>query len=259
MRYWEDIKMSKKNPSMYWQKSWGLVGGCTPVSAGCEHCWLKGMAHRFQKEILCDDGSVQTLTNDNGEWNGNVIMMPERLGIPLKTKKPTVFSIWSDLFHELVSAEFIIKASKQMERCKQHTFLVLTKRPERIGPILLGGSDYMPNVWLGTTVENQQQDIRIPLLISGAGQFKKFLSIEPLLEEINIPVPPVDQIICGAETGHHARPCNLDWIRSIIHQCKETNIPLFIKNIGKQYKKDMSDWPDDLKIRELAWRKNEIL
>lgn len=141
------------------------------------------MAHRFQREIPCDDGSVQTLTNNDGSWSGNVIMMPERLNIPLKIKKPTVFSIWSDLFHELVSTEFIIEAFERMEHYKQHTFLVLTKRPERIEPVLfgqegnfyMGGGDYMPNVWLGTTIENQEMaDIRIPLLIHGADQFKKF-------------------------------------------------------------------------------------
>lgn len=247
----------------YWDKSWSLVDGCTPVSEGCEHCWSAAI----QKRFLGDHSeNPLSLVDQQGLYDGVIRIRKDRLNIPLKTRKPTIFSIWNDLFHEQVSAEFIIKTFEVMEHCKQHTFLILTKRPERINPVLfgqegnfyLGGGDYMPNVWLGTTVENQEMaDKRIPLLIRGADSFKRFLSFEPMLGEINnqyLHTNDIHQVIVGAETGHHARPCKPDWIRSLRNQCEQANISLFVKNIGKQYKKDMSDWPDDLKIRKLMWK-----
>ncbi len=80
----------------YWNRAWSLIDGCTPVSEGCEHCWSASMEHRFCKADKYDC----VLTNDEGAFNGSVHIREDRLDIPLKTKKPTVFSIWNDLFWE---------------------------------------------------------------------------------------------------------------------------------------------------------------
>lgn len=242
----------------YWDKAWQLVEGCTSVSAGCDNCWSASMTHRFK----------QGLTDDNGKFCGDIIIREERLDLPLQTKQPTVFSIWNDLFYERVPAEFITEAFDVMGVCRDekiltqdgyktypnHTFLILTKRPERIKPVLfgaegrfhLGGGDHITNIWLGTSVENQEQaERRIPELLKSTDYFKKFLSIEPLLREINLhqyfwtasgaKTNAIQQVICGGETGKKARPCHPNWVRSIRDQCKEADVPFFLKYIDKQY------------------------
>lgn len=98
----------------YWDKPWSLVDGCTPCSPGCEHCWSMAMGKRFHK------------------WPEKVTIRPDRLDIPLRTRKPTVFSLWNDLFHEDVPDEFIDRVFDQIWLASQHTFLILTKRPERL-------------------------------------------------------------------------------------------------------------------------------
>lgn len=245
----------------YWSKAWSLVEGCTPISPACDNCWLKAMNHRFKTEIALTDGGVLNLTDDDGNWSGDVISMVSRLDLPMKTKKPTIFAVWSDLFHEAVPVDFIIEAFERMEYCEQHTFLVLSKRPERMlsvlygqeGNFYLGGGDYMPNVWLGTTVENQEMaDKRIPELIECAPGHL-FLSIEPMLGPVKI-FPHysknINQVICGGETGRNARRCNPDWVRSLRDQCKAAGVRFFLKKIGKSRELDGTTHDD------LAWRLN---
>lgn len=238
----------------YWGKSLQLIEGCTPVSAGCDNCWSASMTHRFKEGFVV-----------NGKFNSMIRINDSKLDLPLKTRKPTVFSVWNDLFHEGVPAEFIIQAFEVMDVCNgqrtltpkgwrtyaTHTFLILTKRPERIHPVLfgkegnyyLGSGDYIENVWLGTSVENQEQaDIRIPLLIKSADYFPKFISIEPMLSAINLyqyfwtaggqKANNIHQVICGGETGRDTRPLHPDWVRSLRDQCQAAEVPFFFKGWG---------------------------
>lgn len=204
----------------YWDKSWSLVEQCTPVSLACQNCWLQAIDKRFGKI-----------------WNGEVKTRKDRLDIPLKTKKPTVFAVWSDLFHEKVSDEFIDKTMRVIALTEQHTFLILTKRPERMKEFFEksnwdGGG--FPYVWLGTTVENQAMaDKRIPELLK-CEPFKLFLSVEPMLSEIIIPVEllkKISYIICGCESGHHARETKEEWIGGLREQCLAVDLPLWVKQL----------------------------
>lgn len=245
----------------YWNKAWSLVDGCTPVSPACDNCWLAQMGNRFEPKRLkkqCRDcidyGIIPIQCNDltcAGHFTGTVRIREDRLNIPMKIKKPTIFAIWSDLFHPSVPADFIIEAFERMKYCGQHTFLVLTKRPERMesvlyGPegnfyLLLGSRHYMPNVWLGVTVENQKMvDERIPYLLQ-CQPFKLFLSVEPLLGKIDISgwltqcdlkTRIISQVICGGETGHNARPMHPDWVRCLRNQCMAAEVPFFFKGWG---------------------------
>ena len=252
----------------YWDKAWSLVEGCTPVSPGCKNCWLASMANRFKNKVIATIQNYQ-ITNSmiigfRGEFNGVVFTRPDRLDIPLKRKKPTVYAIWSDLFHENVPFEFSLRAFTRMKKVTQHIFLVLTKRPERalefcghwglMPDHLTGftgsGEKWPENVWIGTTAENQEMaDKRIPELLKIPG--KKFLSIEPMLGEIDITPylsdvedygkdvgfkwhkPSLDWVIVGGETGSGARPMHPDWLRSIRDQCVNAGVPLFFKGWGE--------------------------
>jgi protein gp37 len=186
---------------------WNPVTGCTKVSQGCKNCYAETIAERFWAKQYPPnaDGSPRKFTD--------VRMHPERLQEPLKWKKPArVFvNSMSDLFHEDVPDGFIDQVFAVMAICKQHTFQILTKRPERVlswssnfygtrrrGWIVPNNSriaslniskiqypDWpLPNVWLGVSVENQKTaDERIPLLLQTQAAVK-FLSCEPLLGPI---------------------------------------------------------------------------
>lgn len=251
----------------YWDKGITLVDGCTPCSPGCDHCWSATQAHRFKREGEPGHDSG-ILTNSNGRFNGDVIVYPERLS-RFSTRKPTVFAIWNDLFHENVPDEFILKTFQEIGGQFQNTYLILTKRPqrmfdviERINPILRAESrapigPVWNNLCFGLTVCNQAEaDEKIPIFLQVPG--KKFLSIEPMLGPINIEdylcaigsetcnrgdshrnrtcdcrFEKIDAVILGGETGAGARPMHLDWVRSVRDKCAEAGVPFFFKGWGK--------------------------
>jgi protein gp37 len=244
----------------YWDRAWSLVEGCTPCSPGCDHCWLAGMKHRFEYGECSDEW---TFTNRDGGFKGRIYTCAHRLDIPLRRKKPTVWAIWSDLFHEDVPLSFIDDALEVMAACPQHTFLILTKRAHLIEHKLygqekdyhmreLGGGDYLPNVWIGVTVCNQEEaDIKIPQLLHSGWHGKRFLSIEPMLGPIerlfnsyaiileqgvffsvSTYARIVDAVIFGGETGPGARPMHPDWVRSVRDQCAAVGVPFLFKGWG---------------------------
>ncbi|MHB8071530.1 MAG: DUF5131 family protein [Candidatus Cryosericum sp.] len=187
---------------LFWSRAWSLASGCTPVSPGCAHCWLRDMAHRFPRNY------PEGIVTPEGRWTGKVVTHPERLALPLRTQKPQVWAIWSDLGHEAVPPEFIGKSFQVMRGCEQHIFLLITKRPQRfIEPETAKMIDHYlyhegwpPNLWLLTTAENQEQaDIRLPqaLQIPAA---KRLVLYEPALGPLDltrikwakIPINPAD-------------------------------------------------------------------
>ena len=191
------------------------------------------------------------------EFNGHITIRPERLSIPLKRRKPTVYAIRNDLFHENVSEDFIRATYDRIlyDGTCQHTFLILTKRAQRMANVLKQ-SEYdsiprFPNVWHGLTVCNQQEaDEKIPIFLQVLG--KKFLSIEPMLGEIDLrgisgpgkwrldalECPPgvkgsaINAVILGGETGPGARPMHPYWVRSVRDQCAVADVPFFFKSWG---------------------------
>ena len=221
----------------YWDRAWSLVDGCTPCSPGCEHCWAAAMEDRFRKNKLTD-----LIT---GKFFGAIMAHPERLSIPLKRKKPTVYAVWNDLFHEAVPFEFWVDAYKAMAFSANHTFLVLTKRPRRMLEWYATCPCPLPSIYHGLTVCNQQEaDEKIPVFLQVPG--KKFLSIEPMLGAVDLAkkygaacgkwrhaVDMIDAVILGGETGPGARPMHPDWVRSVRDQCQSVGVPFFFKSFGK--------------------------
>ncbi|MDD5381876.1 MAG: DUF5131 family protein [Phycisphaerae bacterium] len=164
-----------KQAGRYWQKAWQLVDGCTKVSPACDNCWSEAMAKRFHKFALIKSYN----------WKGLIKFRHGNLDLPLHTRKPTVFSIWNDLWHSEVPYTFFTDAMVTVEKCPQHIFLGLTKRAERITECF---KDICPpkNLWLGVTAENQQYaNERIPILLQIPAAHK-FISFEPLISTIDL-------------------------------------------------------------------------
>lgn len=246
----------KNKSDKYWDFGLKLVEGCTPVSAGCANCWSLGMEKRFRKET-------------------GIVVHSSRMDRPLNRKKPAVYSIWNDLFHFDVPMDFINWAIYTMAACPQHTFLILTKRAERLANLDWQCDWYKSsNIWYGVTVENQANIDRIKYLADIPSP-NRFISFEPLLEDLcsehNHSLFDTDWtkianwIILGAETGFTHRPCKIEWVQDIVdnyvaQRFKTRDIPVFIKKIEIDGKvtADMSLWPEDLRLRELPWKQDFV-
>lgn len=235
--------------------TWNPVTGCSKVSPGCAHCYAEALSLRFGT-------SKKPWTPENAAEN--VVLHPERLDAPLHWRKPRrVFvNSMSDLFHELVPDSFIVDVFRVMAQAEQHTFQVLTKRPERmrdmlndqiimcdLSCVILPGPRWatwpLPNVWLGVSVENQHwADERIPLLLQTPAAVR-FISAEPLLGPVNLKQAgairmdtwhadhgQLDWVIVGGESGPKHRPFDAHWARDIRDQCASAGVPLFVKQLG---------------------------
>jgi protein gp37 len=172
----------------YVDEVWNLETGCSKVSSGCKHCY----AERNWKRLSANPKTVYYKRKFT-----DVKCHPEKLDLPLHWKKPRrVFvNSMSDLFHPDVPDSFIRAIWQTMALARQHTFLILTKRPERMSlfPWIYSGltlregmtGSPLPNVWLGVSVEDQQTaDERIPLLLQTPAAVR-FISAEPLLDPID--------------------------------------------------------------------------
>jgi protein gp37 len=194
--------------------------GCSDVSSGCTNCYAKRSIHRLAanpnpKIAAANAGLTRVLADGRIGWTGEVNCLPDRLDTPLHWKAPRRIFVnsQSDLFHEKVPLDFIDKVFAVMALCPQHTFQVLTKRPERMDAYMadrdwgdaanyitdkhirpleqalyLGGEIVppLPNIWIGTSVEDQAAaDERIPHLLRIPAAVR-FLSCEPLLGPLNL-------------------------------------------------------------------------
>jgi protein gp37 len=242
---------------------WNIVTSCDKVSEGCKHCYAEVMHNRLMK---------MQPKKYNVPFLGTAITHHDLLELPLSWKKPrTVFvNSMSDLFHKDVPFEFIRKALEVMYKCRHlHTFIILTKRIERVVEFekwmveninaLWFGFD--KNVWIVATVENQARaDERIPLLLQVTARVRG-LSCEPLLGPIDLKLfegdilshkinslskghgttKGIHWVICGGESGHKARPMHPDWARSLRDQCAAADIPFFFKQWG--------EWKPDIECK----------
>jgi protein gp37 len=142
----------------------------------------------------------------------------------------------SDLFHEDVPDFYIEAIASVMQLANWHTYQVLTKRSGRLRQLLgtrLRGAASAPHIWWGVSVENRRVGLpRIEDLLAAKAAMK-FLSIEPLLEDLgDLPLNGIDWVIVGGESGPGARPISAAWVRSIQRQCNSSGVPFFFKQWG---------------------------
>jgi len=266
--------MSTSKTEIAWtERTWNPVRGCSLVSAGCTNCYAMRQAHRFSKLEEPFEGLTRR-TEHGPVWTGEVRLVEEAIEEPLRWRKPCrVFvNSMSDLFHEEVPLWFVHEVFETMRAASWHTFQILTKRPERAVMITEVGKPPPRNIWLGTSIEDQATaDKRIPLLLKTPAAVR-WISYEPALGPVTIDpelLPFLQWIVVGGESGPGARPCNLDWIRNIVRQCRAACVPVFVKQLGAnvwfgatQYGpaspkyirdrkgSDPAEWPEDLRVRE---------
>jgi protein gp37 len=215
--------------------TWNPVAGCTIVSAGCTNCYAMEMARRLQ---AMDVAKYKGLTRRSGKrtiWNGVVREDNSALDIPLRWKKPKKIFVnsMSDLFHEGVSDAFILKVWKVMRATPRHHYQILTKRPERMSALISEKiADVLPNVWLGTSIENAEVSGRINHLRTIPAAIR-FISFEPLIGSVGeIDLTGVHWAIVGGESGRSARPIREEWIDEIFEQCSLQDTAFFFKQWG---------------------------
>lgn len=198
------IKPSDKRlaKGLWWDRNWPVLEGCTPCSPACDNCFAAEYANRFESSLPY----LRGLTNAAGKWNGTVITRDDQIDLPLRTKKPTVWFVAerADLFHPDVPDAYLDRIFAVMAMAPQHTFMVLTKRPERMADYFRGWVDgvktvktSVPNIigdlrlplfnlWLGTTIWDQASaDCNIPFLLQARAE-NRFVSIEPMLGPIDL-------------------------------------------------------------------------
>jgi len=272
--------MATKTKIEWTDYSWNPVTGCTEADTSCRNCYAKRMAAR--------------LAGRNGypaDEPFRLTLHPDRLDEPLRWRKPRRVFVCSmgDLFHKDVPDEFIDQVWAAMIARAQHTFLVLTKRPDRMADYARQWHrEYQDHIWMGSSAGTQEMlDRRLPHLLRIPAAVR-FLSLEPLLGPIDIPAacvkrrrgdPQPNWVIVGGESGPKARPCDVEWIRSIVQQCKAAGVPCFVKQLGakattgptgnfRTYRGrrqielaglglrdpkggNMAEWPEDLRVREV--------
>jgi protein gp37 len=202
--------------------TWNPVTGCTKVSPGCKHCYAERMARRLL--------AMRQPRYRNGF---KVTLQPDVLELPLKWRLPrTIFvNSMSDLFHQDVPDSYIQKCFGVMERASQHTFQILTKRPERVAKMSTK-LPWSPNIWMGTSIENQDYVHRAHMLAKVPAAIR-FLSIEPLLGAVDkLPLDKIRWVIVGGESGPGARPMEEAWVLAIKDACDEAGVSFFFKQWG---------------------------
>lgn len=271
----------------YLDFTWSPVTGCTPVSAGCANCWAKRQHERFSDRpfseiVLHPERLEQPLRRKkparigvcfSGDlWHDKVddgfirLVMAVALACPrhtflILTKRPKRMQEWFmkfDMHDCYVEAKFLNDSRRANHGSRLTATLTcmdgLPGKPSR-----LADKWPLPNVWLGTSVSNQEDaDRNIPLLLQTPAAHR-WVSYEPAIAPVDFcsvkmgcawdaiscacSAPcdhaKLDWLVCGGESGPQARPCDLAWLRSSAALCKAAGVPCFVKQLGAR---PVGDW-----------------
>lgn len=270
--------------------------GCTKVSDGCKHCYAEALMDKRYGKVEWGPTGQRVRTSANywkqpRKWNREAAASGKRARV-FCASLADVFEIHptQDLDEWRHDLFMLIQQTPHLD------WLLLTKRPENVTPYLMHGwgTDLPDNVWLGTSVENQEQaEARIPHLLKVPATVR-FLSMEPLLGPVYLDLldgvffdggmpfswqflepAGINWVIVGGESGREARPMHPEWARAIRDRCVEAGVPFFFKQWGEWCpydKKEHLDWAysksgeDDSRWRWLkvdghegpTWRKDLV-
>ena len=254
--------MSSKTGIRWTASTWNPIVGCSKVSPGCAHCYAETLSLRYGFTPL-------PWTPDNARANVQLkpkrLDQPLRWPDPRRI----FVNSMSDLFHELAPVDYIARVFAVMALTRRHTYQVLTKRPDRMAGIVAAqafrrrvfdhvaaatdipktrsgatrlelanfpslndhglGAWPLPNVWLGTSIENDRWTVRADDLREAPAAIR-FLSLEPLLGPLpSLDLRAIDWIIVGGESGPGFRPMDHAWARDLRDRAVEAGVAFFFK------------------------------
>jgi protein gp37 len=223
--------MSDHSSIEWTDATWNPVRGCTKITSGCAHCYAEVFAERFRG-----------VPGHPYEQGFDLRMVPEKLVQPLQWRRPRMVFVnsMSDLFHDDVPDDYIVKVARVMQHVNWHTYQVLTKRSERMRDLLRSKLRFAAgekHIWWGVSVENRRQGLPRIAHLRAAPAAVRFLSIEPLLESLgDISLTGIGWVILGGESGPGARPLEESWVVEIRDVCARERIPFFFKQWGGRQK-----------------------
>ena len=219
--------MSQNSKIEWTGATWNPVRGCLKVSPGCTHCYAETFAERFRG-----------VPGHPYEYGFDPRLVPEKLLEPLSWSSPKVVFVnsMSDLFQDAVPDSYIAAVAEVMLLTPWHTYQVLTKRSTRLEALLrkqLGSAASAEHIWWGVSVEDRKYGLPRIDNLRDAPARTRFLSIEPLLEDIGeLDLRGIDWVIVGGESGPGARPMKKDWARAIQRSCRAADVHFFFKQWG---------------------------
>jgi protein gp37 len=218
--------------------TWNPVAGCTILTAGCTNCYAMRMAARLEAMGVEKYRGLTRKSGGRAKWTGKIKLDEAALAVPTKWSKPRrVFvNSMSDLFHSNVPADFIARVWTVMAETPRHTYQILTKRPDRMAEVV-SGLPKLPNVWLGTSVEDGRVLHRIDDLRQVPAAIR-FISFEPLIGSVaGANLEDIHWAIVGGESGPQARYMDPSWVDEIFDRCVDANTAFFFKQWGGKNKK----------------------
>ncbi len=220
--------------------TWNPVAGCSVLSAGCTNCYAMRMAARLEAMGIEKYSGLTRRSGERRVWTGLIRCDENALGIPHTWSKPRRIFVnsMSDLFHEGVPFDFVERVWGVIADTPRHTFQVLTKRPDRLLEFFVGRRPpVLPNLWLGTSVEDEHVLDRISIL-RGVPAAVRFISFEPLIGSVAAAdLTAIAWVIVGGESGPRARPMRSEWVDEIEALCRAAGAMFFFKQWGGRNKK----------------------
>jgi len=220
--------------------TWNPVAGCSIVTAGCTNCYAMRMAARLDAMGVKKYGNLTRKSGGRSVWTGSVRLDESALDAPTRWKRPQKIFVnsMSDLFQEKIPVDFIARIWAVMAKTPQHTYQILTKRPEHMRLILDDPRfPVLPNVWLGTSVEDSYVLDRLDHLRKTPSAVC-FVSFEPLIGSVSgADLTGIHWAIVGGESGPNARPMKEEWLDEIHVLCERACSAFFFKQWGGRNKK----------------------
>lgn len=251
--------------------------GCMKVSAGCTNCYAETFSKRVGRDIWGPPSTTERWRT-SGPWKD--ILKWDKQAKADGVRRKVFCQSMSDFFEDHPQlVDWRREAIEILEQLEWLDVQLLTKRPDNIGrmtPAFWTRYEWPKHVWIGTSVESQEAaDKRIPELLKIPASVR-FLSCEPLLGPVDLSewLPqecldcddydhrdqgtmlhddsPIHWAIVGGESGHHARPMQIEWARSLVEQCQAAGVACWFKQLGGAMDKrhNLEDLPVDLRVRE---------